>query len=82
MPVSFQMVVSEGIRCTKPAYERSLETGKNDRKRKDQGNSKTTKRSVRNTTNLSSKKKKAEEELRILYNKHYYTDQDITDDDI
>ena len=76
------MVVSEGIRCTKPVYERSLETRKNDRKRKYQGNSKTTKRSVRNTTNLSSKKKKAEEELRILYNKHYYTDQDITDDDI
>ena len=76
------MVVSEGIRCTKPTYERSLETWKNDRKRKDQGNSKTTKRSVRNTTNLSSKKKKAEKELRTLYNKHYYTDQDITDDDI
>ena len=73
---------SEGIRCIKPAFQTSEETGKNDRKIKDQGNSKTAKRSGRNTTNSSSKKKKGEEELRILYNKHYYTDQDITDDDI
>ena len=73
---------SEGIRCTKPGYQTSEETGKNDRKRKDQGNSKTAKRSGRNTTNLSSKKKKAEQEVNSLYNKHYYTDQDITDDDI
>ena len=41
---------SEGIRSTKPAYERSEETGSNDRKRKDQGNGKTGKRSGRNTT--------------------------------
>ena len=68
------MVVSEGIRCTKPAYERSLETGKNDRKRKYQGNGKTAKRSGGNTTNSSSKKKKAEEEVRSVYNEGYYTD--------
>ena len=73
---------SEGIRSTKPAYQTFEETGKNDRKRKDQGNCKTAKRSRRSTTNLSSKKKKAEEELRSLYNKHYNTDKDITDDDI
>ena len=73
---------SQGIRCTKPAYQTSEETGKNDRRRKNQGNRKNAKRSGSNTTILSSKKKKAEEELRILYNKHYYTDQDITDDDI
>ena len=85
---------SEGIRSTKPAYERSEETGNNDRRRKDQGNSKTAKRTGRNTTNSSSKKK-AEQEVRSLYNEGYYTDninsdslhqeseyQDITDDDI
>ena len=35
---------SEGIRCTKPEYQRSEETEKNDRKRKDQGNGKTEKK--------------------------------------
>ena len=52
-------------------------------------------RSGRNTTNSSSKKKKAEQEVRSLYNEGYYTDnihsdslyqeleyQDITDDEI
>ena len=85
---------SEGIRSTKPAYQTSEETGNNDRKRNDQGNGKTSKRSGRHTTN-SSPKKKAEEEVRSLYNEGYYTDninsdslhqeseyQDITDDDI
>ena len=85
---------TEGIRSIKPAYERSDENGNNNRKRKDQGNVKTAKRSGRNTTNLSSKKKKAEE-VRSLYNEGYYTHninshrlhqeseyQDITDDDI
>ena len=48
---------SEGIRSTKPAYERSEENRKNDRKRKDQGNGKYAKRSGRNTTNSFSKKK-------------------------
>ena len=84
---------SEGIRSTKPAYQTFEETGNNDRKRKDQGNGKTAKRSGRNTTNSSSKKKA--EEVRSLYNEGYYTDninsdslhqeseyQDITDDDI
>ena len=84
---------SEGIRSTKPAYERSEENRKNDRKRKDQGNGKSAKRSGRNTTNSSSKKKA--EEVRGLYNEGYYTHninsdslhqeseyQDITDDDI
>ena len=51
---------SEGIRSTKPAYQTSEDSGNNDRKRKDQGNSNTAKRSGRNTRNLSSKKKKAE----------------------
>ena len=86
---------SEGIRSTKPAYQTFEETGNNDRKRKDQGNGKTAKRSRRNTPNSSSKKKKAEQEVRSLYNEGYYTDninsdslhqeseyQDITDDDI
>ena len=85
---------SEGIRSTKPAYQTSEENRKNDRRRKDQGNTKTAKRSGRNTTNSSSKKKKAEQEVRSLYNEGYYTDninsdslhqeseyQDITDDD-
>ena len=85
---------SEGIRSTKPAYQTSQESGNNDRKRKDQGNSNTAKRSGRNTRNSSSKKKKAEEEVRSVYNEGYYTDninsdslhqeseyQDITDDD-
>ena len=49
MPVSFQMD-SEVIRSTKPAYHTSEETGNNDRRRKDQGNSKTARRSGRNTT--------------------------------
>ena len=84
---------SEGIRSTKPAYQTFEETGNNDRKRKDQGNGKTAKRSGRNTTNSSSKKKA--EEVRSVYNEGYYTDninsdslhqeseyQDITDDDI
>ena len=86
---------SEGIRSTKPGYQTSQETGNNIKKRKDQGNDKTTKRSGRNTRNSHSKKKKAEEEVRSLYNEGYYTDnrnsdslheeseyQDITDDDI
>ena len=85
---------SEGIRSTKPAYQTFEETGNNDRKRKDQENRKTAQRSGRNTTN-SSFKKKAEEEVRSLYNEGYYIDninsdslhqeseyQDITDDDI
>ena len=85
---------SEGIRSTKPVYERSEETGNNDGRRKDQGNSKTAKRTGRNTTNSSSKKK-AKQEVRSLYNEGYYTDninsdslhqeseyQDISDDDI
>ena len=38
---------TEGIRSTKPAYERSEETGNNDRRRKDQGNGKTAKISGR-----------------------------------
>ena len=63
---------SERIRLTKPAYQTSEETGNNDRKRKDQGNDKTAKRSGRNTTNSSSKKK-AQEEVRSLYNEGYYT---------
>ena len=84
---------SEGIRSTKPAYQTSEESGNNDRKRKDKGNSNTAKRSGRNTRNSSSKKK-AEEEVRNVYNEGYYTDninsdslhqeseyQDITDDD-
>ena len=86
---------SEGIRSTKPAYQTFEETGNNDRKRKDEGNGKTAKRSGSNTIISSSKKKKAEEEVRSLYNEGYYTDninsdslhqeseyQDITDDDI
>ena len=86
---------SEGIRSTKPAYQTFEETGNNDRKRKDQGNGKTAKRSRRKIPNSSSKKKKAEQEVRSLYNEGYYTDninsdslhqeseyQDITDDDI
>ena len=86
---------SEGIRSTKPAYQTFEETGDNDRKRKDQGNGKTAKRSGRNTTDSCSKKKKAEKEVRSLYNEGYYTDninsdsfhqeseyQDITDDEI
>ena len=77
----------------KPLYQTSEETGKNDRKRKDEGNGKTAKRSGRNTRNSSSKKK-AEEEVRSVYNEGYYTDninsdslhqesefQDITDDE-
>ena len=85
---------SEGIRSTKPAYQTSQESRNNDRKRNDQGNSNTAKRSGRNTRNSSSKKKKAEEEVRSVYNEGYYTDninsdslhqeseyQDITDDD-
>ena len=63
---------SERIRLTKPAYQTSEETGNNDRKRKDQGNGKTAKRSGRNTTKSSSKKK-AQEEVRSLYNEGYYT---------
>ena len=73
MPVSFQMD-SEGITSTKPAYQASEETRNNNRKRKDQGNGKTAKRSGRNTTNSSCNKKKAEEEVRSLYNEGYYTD--------
>ena len=86
---------SEGIRSTKPVYQTFEETGDNDRKRKDQGNGKTAKRGGRNTTNSSSKKEKAEKEVRSLYNEGYYTDninsdslhqeseyQDITDDEI
>ena len=65
---------SKGIRLTKPAYKRSEETGNNDRRRKDQGNCKTAKRSGRNITNSSSKKKKAEEQVGSLYNEGYYTD--------
>ena len=61
MPVSFQMD-SEVITSTKPAYETSEETGNNDRKRKDQGNGKTGKRSGKITRNSSSKKK-AEEQV-------------------
>ena len=85
---------SEGIRSTKPAYQTSEETANNDRRRKDQGNGKTAKRSGQNTTNSSSKTKKGEEEVRSVYNEGYYTDninsdslhqeseyQDITDDD-
>ena len=81
---------SEGIRSTKPAYQTSEQTGDNDRKRKDQGNGNTAKRSGRNTRNSSSKKKG--EEVRSVYNEGYYTDninsdnlhqeseyQDITD---
>ena len=64
---------SEGIRSTKPAYQTSEQTGDNDRKRKDQGNGKTAKRSGRNTRNSSSKKK-GEEEVRTVYNEFYYTD--------
>ena len=93
MPVSFQMD-SEEIRSTKPVYQTSEETGKNNRKRKDQGNGKTAKRTGRNTTNSYSKKK-VEEEVQSLYNEGYYTDninsdslhqesdyQEIIDDDI
>ena len=69
---SFQMD-SEEITSTKPAYQTSEETGNNNRKRKDQGNGKTAKRSGRNTTN-SYYKKKVEEEVRSLYNEGYYTD--------
>ena len=65
---------SEGIRSTKTAYQTSEESGNNDRKRKDQGNSKTAKRSGRNTRNSFSKKKKAEQEVRSVYNEGYYTD--------
>ena len=85
---------SEWIRLTKPAYQTSEQTGNNDRKRKYQRNGKTAKRSGRNTRNSSSKKK-AEEEVRSVYNEGYYTGninsdslhqeseyQDITDDDI
>ena len=85
---------SEGIKSTKPAYQTSEETSNNDRKRKDQGNGKTTKRSERNTRNSFSKKK-GEEEVRSVYNEGYYTDninsdtlhqevqyKDISDDDI
>ena len=81
---------SEGIR---PAYHISEESGNNDRKRKDQGNGKTAKRSGR-ITKISPSKKKAEE-VRSVYNEGYYTDninsdslyqeseyQHITDDDI
>ena len=93
MPVSLQMD-SEGIRSTKPAYQTSKET-RNNRKTKYQRNSKTAKRSGRNTTNSYSKKKKAAEEVRSVYNGGYYTDnintnslhqeweyQDISDDEI
>ena len=58
------------------------------------GNGKIAKRSGGNTTNSSSKTKKAEEEVRSVYNEGYYTDnidsdslhqeseyQDITDDE-
>ena len=72
MPVSLQMD-SEGIRSTKPVYQTSEETRKNNRKRKYQGNGKTAKRIGRNTTNSYSKKKKAEQEIRDLYNEGYYT---------
>ena len=84
---------SEGIRSPKPAYQTSQETANNDRKRKYQGNGKTTKRNGRDTRNSSSKKK-GEEEVRSVYNEGYYTDninsdslhqeseyQDITDDE-
>ena len=84
---------SEGIRSTKPTYQTFEETGNNYRKRKDQGNGKTAKKSARNTRNSSCKKKA--EEVRSLYNEGYYTDninsdslhqeseyQDIPDDDI
>ena len=60
-----------------------------------QGNGNSGKRSGRNTTNSYSEKKKAEEEVKSLYNEGYYTDninsdslyeeseyQDITDDEI
>ena len=93
MSVSFQMD-SQGIRSTEPAYQTSEESGNNNRKRKDEGNGKIAKRSGRNTRNSSSKTKKAEEEVRSVYNEGYYTDninsdslhqeseyQDITDDD-
>ena len=43
-------------------------------KRKYQANGKTAKRSGRNTTNSYSKKKKAAEEVRSVYNEGYYTD--------
>ena len=85
---------SQVITSTKPAYQTSEENGNNDRKRKDQVNSNTPKRSGRDITNSSSKKK-GEEEVRSVYNEGYYTDniksdglhqeseyQDITDDDI
>ena len=84
---------SKGIRSTKPAYQTSEESRNSDRRRKDQGNGNTAKRSGRNTRNSSSKKK-GEEEVRSVYNEGYYTDninsdslhqeseyQDITDDD-
>ena len=57
---------SEVITSTKPVYERSEETGNNDRKRKDQGNGKTGKRSGKNTTNSSSKKKAEEQVICIM----------------
>ena len=78
MPVSFQMD-SLGIRSTEPAYQTSEESGNNNRKRKDEGNGKIAKRSGRNTTNSSSKTKKAEEEVRSVYNEGYYTDNTNSD---
>ena len=67
MPVSFQMD-SQGIRSTEPVYQTSEESGNNNRKRKDEGSGKIAKRSGRNTRNSSSKTKKAEEEVRSVYN--------------
>ena len=93
MPVSFQMVVTvKGLHLQNQRIRHMKKMGTIIRKNK--GNGKSGKGSGRNTTNSCSKKKKGEEEVRIVYNEGYYTDninsdslhqeseyQDITDDD-
>ena len=93
MSVSFQMVVTvRGLHLQNQRIRHMKKMGTIIRK--DQRKGKTAKRTGRNTTNSCSKKKKAEEEVRSVYNEGYYTDninsdslhqeseyQDITDDE-
>ena len=96
MPVSFRMVVTvKGLDRQNQRIRHLKKPGTMIEKEKIKGMARLQKRSRRNIPNSSSKKKKAEQEVRSLYNEGYYTDninsdslhqeseyQDITDDDI
>ena len=72
MPVSFQNVVTvKGLHLQNQCIRHMKKPATIIKKSK--GNGKSAKGSGRNTTKSCSKKKKAEEEVRSVYNEGYYT---------